>query len=400
MKTFQYRGYDRQGAGVRGILEAPDLKAAREMLARKEILADSILAVTSLSSRSGRAVFGAEIRAVFYHELGVLLDAGVPMVQALTLIVQSPELGPAQGLLGGVRDRVREGAGLALALGELKTVQDFETAVLEAGEKAGALGAVLTRLSGFIQEQQALRDRVKAAMIYPLIVLTFALLMAIVLLGFVIPSAARILTVDAGIRLPVLTQVMIGVGRVLLWGVIPFFALVALGVWLLRRKFQAGGPWREPLDRWLFRLPLIGPARGLVANLRFCRTLALLLKGGAPLLSSLELAGRATGSVWIAGLTRQGLEELRQGTSLADVLRGIAPLNESLPGWVQTGEASGALDRMLETAGDHYQHRWNRSVTRLLSWLEPVLILLIGAFVLVVVLSVLLPVLALNQTLK
>jgi type II secretory pathway component PulF len=99
-------------------------------------------------------------------------------------------------------------------------------------------------------------------------------------------------------------------------------------------------------------------------------------------------------------LTRQGLEELRQGISLAEVLRRIAPLSESLPGWVQTGEASGALDRMLETAGDHYQHRWNRTVTRLLSWLEPALILLIGAFVLLVVLSVLLPVLALNQTLR
>jgi general secretion pathway protein F len=400
MKTFQYRGYDRQGAGVRGIMESLDLKAAREILARKGILADSIIPATEIPRKSDRSVFGAEGRAVFYHELGVLLEAGVPMVQALTLIIQSPDLGAAHGLLGGVRDRVREGTGLAHALAELQNVQDFETAVLEAGEKSGSLGPILIQLSGFLQEQQTLRDRVKSVLIYPMIVLGFALLMAVILLGFVIPSAARILTADAGIQLPTLTRVMIGVGRVLIWGIIPLAGIMVMAAWLLRRKFQTGGAWSGKLDPLTFRLPWIGPARVLVANLRFCRTLGLLLKGGVPLLSSLELAGRSTGSVWIAGLTRQGLEELRQGISLAEVLRRIAPLSESLPGWVQTGEASGALDRMLETAGDHYQHRWNRTVTRLLSWLEPALILLIGAFVLLVVLSVLLPVLALNQTLR
>jgi type II secretory pathway component PulF len=400
MKTFQYRGYDRQGVGVRGVLESPDLKGAREALVRKGILTDIIIPATEIPRQSGRFDFGAEVRAVFYHELGVLLEAGVPMVQALTLIIQSPDLGAAQGLLGGVRDQVREGAGLAHALAELKNVQDFETAVLEAGEKSGSLGPILIRLSGFLQEQQSLRDRVKSVMIYPMIVLGFALLMAVILLGFVIPSAAHILTADAGIQLPALTRMMIGVGRVLIWGVIPFTGVVVCCVWLLRRRFQTGGIWSGTLDPLIFRLPWIGPARVLVANLRFCRTLGLLLKGGVPLLSSLELAGRSTGSVWIAGMARQGLEELRQGISLAEVLRRIPPLSESLPGWVQTGEASGALDRMLETAGDHYQHRWNRSVTRLLSWLEPALILLIGAFVLLVVLSVLLPVLALNQTLK
>ncbi len=400
MKTFQYRGYDRQGAGVRGILEALDLKSAREALARKGILADALIPATEIPRQSCRIVFGSEVRSVFYHELGVLLEAGVPMVQALTLIIQSPDLGAAHGLLGGVRDRVREGVGLAHALGELHNVQDFETAVLEAGEKSGALGPILIRLSGFLQEQQSLRDRVKSVLIYPMIVLGFAVLMAVILLGFVIPSAARILTADAGIQLPALTRVMIGVGRVLIWGIIPLGAVILCSLWLLRRKFQPGGSWSGKLDPLTFRLPWIGPARVLVANLRFCRTLGLLLKGGVPLLSSLDLAGRSTGSQWIAGLARQGLEELGQGISLADVLRRIPPLGESLPGWVQTGEASGALDRMLETAGDHYQQRWNRTVSRLLSWLEPALILLIGAFVLLVVLSVLLPVLALNQSLR
>lgn len=400
MKTFQYRGYDRKGVGVQGVLESPDLKGAREALVRKGILTDIIIPATEIPRQSSRFGFGAEVRAVFYHELGVLLEAGVPMVQALTLIIQSPDLGSAQGLLGGVRDQVREGAGLAHALAELNNIQDFETAILEAGEKSGSLGPILIRLSGFLQEQQSLRDRVKSVMIYPMIVLGFALLMAVILLGFVIPSAAHILTADAGIQLPALTRMMIGVGRVLIWGIIPLAGVVVCCVWLLRRRFQTGGIWSGKLDPLIFRLPWIGPARVLVANLRFCRTLGLLLKGGVPLLSSLELAGRSTGSVWIAGMARQGLEELRQGISLAEVLRRIPPLSESLPGWVQTGEASGALDRMLETAGDHFQHRWNRSVTRLLSWLEPALILLIGAFVLLVVLSVLLPVLALNQTLK
>jgi len=151
------------------------------------------------------------------------------------------------------------------------------------------------------------------------------------------------------------------------------------------------------VDRWLFRLPVLGRGYLLLANLRCARTLAILLRGGVGLVDALPLAGRATGSAWIARLAAEEAEAVRHGSSLADAIRRIPPLAEVLPAWIQAGEASGALDRLLDTAGSAMQHRWDRFVTRTLSWLEPALIFAVGGFVLLVVLSVLLPIISLNR---
>jgi type II secretory pathway component PulF len=144
---------------------------------------------------------------------------------------------------------------------------------------------------------------------------------------------------------------------------------------------------------------MVGRGYRLVVNLRCARTLAILLKGGVGLVDALPLAGRSTGSVWIAALMEKEADAVRHGASLADAVRRVPPLAVSLPAWIQAGEASGALEKLLNTAGDAFQHQWNRFAARTLSWLEPALILLIGLFVLLVTLSVLLPIISMNRML-
>ena len=158
--------------------------------------------------------------------------------------------------------------------------------------------------------------------------------------------------------------------------------------------------FRCALDRFYFRLPLIGRGYAIVANLRCVRTLAIMLKGGVGLVDALPLAGRSTGSAWVASLMEREADAVRHGSSLADAIRRVPPLAVSLPAWIQAGEASGALEKLLETAGDAFQHQWNRFATRTLSWLEPALIFLIGLFVLLVTLSVLLPIVSMNKMLE
>ena len=322
-------------------------------------------------------------------------------MSAMEILMESPELGVSPSLLAGVRDRIREGASLATALSVMAPyIKPYEKAILEVGEKSGNLEAMLERLALFLEEQEHLREKIVSALIYPAIILAFAMVVAVVLLGFVVPAAASVITEQSDkLQLPILTRMMMMIGRGLLFG-LPIVMLIGLfGRSYLKKRMLAEPALRYRLDQWLFQVPLVGRGYTIAANLRCARTLSILLQGGVGLVDALALAGRSTGSVWVAHLMEAEAESIRHGSSLADAVRRIPPLSRSLPAWIQAGEASGALERLLDTAGNAYQHQWNRYVSRTLSWLEPVLILAIGIFVLLVTLSVLLPIISLNKML-
>lgn len=402
MRTFAYRGYDGTGSVRRGLIEALDLKEARERLSARGILPERVQPADGASETGlpwrREPTFGVESRVAFYREFGVLLASGLPVVGALEILMESPELGVPPALLARVRDQVREGGTLAAALAAAAPeVQPYEKAILEVGEKSGGLDTMLERLALFLEEQRALREKIVSALIYPAIIMTFAVLVAVVMLGLVVPSAAAVLAEQSREPLPALTRFMMAAGKGLGWGVPLLVAATLLGRDYIRRRGAHDPAFLQALDRLRFRLPLIGRGYGIVVNLRFARTLSILLKGGVSLVEAMPMAGRSTGSAWVTSLMETEAEAVRHGSSLADAIRRIPPLAASLPAWIQAGEASGALERLLDTAGSTFQHRWNRFATRTLSWLEPLLILLIGLFVLLVTLSVLLPIVALNR---
>ena len=405
MRTFAYKGFDSAGAVRRGLIEAQDLKEAREKLMARGSLPHQVspsesVAGSRLSARRGIS-FKAESRVAFYRELGVLLGAGLPLVAAMEILMESPELGVSPSLLAGVRDRIREGASLAGALTTMAPyIKPYEKAILEVGEKSGNLEAMLERLALFLEEQEHLREKIVSAMIYPAIILAFAIIVAAVLLGFVVPAAASVISEQSDkLQLPLLTRFMMALGRGLLFG-LPVALLAGLfGRSYLMQRMATETALRFRMDQWLFQVPLVGRGYTIAVNLRCARTLSILLQGGVGLVDAMALAGRSTGSVWVAHLMEAEAESIRHGSSLADAMRRIPPLARSLPAWIQAGEASGALERLLDTASNAYQHQWNRYVSRTLSWLEPILILAIGIFVLLVTLSVLLPIISLNQTL-
>ena len=232
MRTFSYKGFDSAGAVRRGLIEAQDLKEAREKLAARGILPQQVEAsdavTTSPFSWRREPSFKGESRVAFYRELGVLLGAGLPMVSALEILMESPELGVAPTLLAGVRDRIREGGSLAAALAAAAPqIRSYERAILEVGEKAGNLEDILERLASFLEEQEQLREKITSAMIYPAIILGFAVLVAVGLLGFVVPAAAALVSEQTNVPLPWLTRFMMMAGRVLMFG-LPVVALAVL----------------------------------------------------------------------------------------------------------------------------------------------------------------------------
>ena len=403
MKTFEYKGFDHGGRAAKGLIEAMDLKEARDKLSTRGILPETITSAGDVRHSSGRKKdvrFGLGARAMVYRELAALLRAELPLANSLEVLIEAPELGALCSRLAGVRDALRDGSSFAHAFSSAgKNVSAFERSVIEVGERTGNLDEVLERLALFMEEQHRLQERIRTALIYPAIVVSLALLIALFILGFMVPAIGKLLQ-ETHIPLPLLTRCVIVGGKVLFAFGLPVVLALAVAGFFVRRRLLADAELRGRWDRRLFKLPMIGRGYLLLVNLRFARTLALLMQGGVPLLEGLELAGRATGSSWISELAVKGAEELRHGKSLAEVVRSIEPFSASLPGWIQAGEASGKLEGLLESAGLRYQQQWDQFVARRISILEPLLILLVGGFVLLISLSILLPILSLNSALK
>lgn len=366
-------------------------KQAREKLARDGILVER-MAVADRQSR-----FPADARAMVYRELGALLAAGFPLIRAFETLINSPEMRRFNMLLAGARDSVREGKPLAAAFRlASEAVTPLELAVIEAGEQSAAVSLMLDRLADFLEEQERLRESALSAMIYPSIVAAVGVFVAALMLAVLAPRAQDMLA-GIGAPMPRLTRLALSVGETAAkWGWLCLGVPVA-AVLCARRKLRGSADAKLRWDKMLFRMPVLGRGYGILVNLRFARTLAILVQGGVSLIDAVVLAGRATGSAFVAQLAESEAETIRHGSSLSDAIRRIPPLSQSLPGWIQVGEAGGELERLLECAAQRYENHWNRFITRCLSLLEPLLILAVGVFVLLITMAVLLPVLSITR---
>jgi general secretion pathway protein F len=392
MKTYEYRGFDRSARSSRGLVEALGVKEAREKLMAMGVLAEHI------EETDRQQAFRSEDRAALYRELGALLESGIPMVTALEHLLLSSEFARCRSQLSILRDSIREGIPPALAFERISpSVTGFEIAVIEAAERSASLDTVLARLAAFLEEQERIRGRVQGALIYPAIVVTVGVCVAILTLGFLLPRVQELAS-GGNMTLPLLTRVLMASGTWLAWLGVASILAVVVGAFFFRRRWKQDAAFRQRWDQRLFSMPVIGTGYRLLVNLRFAQTLGMLLQGGVPLVESMKLAGRATGSQWITELITVQSEEVRHGGKLSDAIQRVPPLAEALSGRIQIGEGSGGMVRLLASASQTFQERWERYISRMLSLIEPALILAIGVFVLLITLAVLQPIFTVTRS--
>ncbi|OVE76255.1 hypothetical protein BVX97_01730 [bacterium E08(2017)] len=390
MKTYEYKGYDGAGHACRGLVEALSVKNAREKLASDGILAEK---VNLSGSKTG---LNAEQRADIYRQLSSLLAAGVPLEKALDLLINTPDLRNAQVILASVRDSVREGASLAVSLkNQCEGITAFESAIIESAEKSATVDIMLERLAGFMDEQRKLRASVMSALMYPSIVVGLALILAIAVIGFLVPWYRDMLN-EFNMEMPAAIDAMDRVGRFIGRITIPAIGVIAFIFWRVRSRLRVDNNFQVLLDQKLFGLPVIGQGYRMLVSLRFARTMSILIGGGVSLINCLILSGKATGSAWVTSLAAKQAEDVRHGSSLTEAVRNIPPLAGSLTGWIQTGEASGRIETLMDKAGEKYEEDWKRYTTRYLTLLEPMLILLVAVFILSLILPVLMSVIDLS----
>ena len=396
MPTFDYRADNGKGRRCKGRLEADSPRHARQLLRERGLWTRDLNEIRTTSATPGAGRLNAADLALLTLQLSTLVQAGLPLEEALEAVAKQSTKRRVAGLLSAVRSRVMEGHALAAALAQFpKAFPELFRATVAAGERSGHLGHVLEQLAAYTQARQASRQKIQMALVYPLILMLASLVIVGFLLGYVVPDVVKIF-VDSGQPLPWLTRALISAsdglrshGLLLLAAL----AMVAGGCrWSLRQPL-----WRLRWHRWVLNLPIVGEVLRAMEAARFASTLAILGKSAVPLVDALEIAAAVIGNLTIRARMADVARSVREGGTLTRGLELGGDIPPMMLHMIASGERAGELDRMLSRAAEQQESSLAARIALVVSLFEPAMLVLMGGMVLLIVLAILLPILSLNQ---
>jgi general secretion pathway protein F len=404
MPVYLYKGYDAAGRVVSGTRDADNARSIKTALRRDGVfvtqLEESREAKKKRNQRAFKISFLAERvstqdLSVATRQLATLVQAGIPLVESLTALVDQVESETLKMVWSDVKQHVNEGAGFADALGRHPRVfSGLYINMVRAGETSGALDVVLTRLADFTESQSELRSKVTGTLIYPIIMILMAVVVMGILFVFVIPKISQIFEAQK-VSLPLPTQVLIMIsnGAKNYWYII--LPLMVLGIYLFRRYInsESGRPW---WDRFTLNAPLFGPVVRMVAVARFAKTLGTLIGSGVPLLTAFDIVKAVLQNTVLIGVIEDVRDAVKEGDSIAGPLKRSGEFPPIVTHMIAVGEKSGQLEEMLNNIARSYEVQVSARLQALTSTLEPLLIVFMGVVVASIVISILLPMLQLT----
>ena len=334
--------------------------------------------------------------AVYSRQLSVLIDAELPLIQSLNILSEQTKNKYFKRVINTIREDVEAGSTLNQAKRKFpKAFDDLYCNLIASGEQSGSLDIMLRRLAEFIEKIVRLRSKVKQALIYPVAIVFFAIAVAIFLLWKVIPVFATIFQ-ELGAQLPFLTSAVIALSR-FVSNYIVFIVLGIIGLVVGFRYFRKTPQGRWVVDRWILKIPLFGELLRKVSISRITRTLSTLVSGGVPMLESLRITSSTSGNVLLETSVMEARKMVAEGKSLTEAFKETGQFPFMLTQMVSVGEATGTLDEMMTKLADFYDEEVDASVSALLSVMEPVLLILVGAMVGSLIISMYLPIFSLMQ---
>lgn len=404
MPTFRYKAVSGKGGSIlRGVIEAPsrELAVARlQSAGHLPVSAEQVGAGGAIDWRRflawrQRDRISPKEAALVTRELASLMQAGLPLEQAVQTLSRLGLAPPVERLLGDVLDALRGGASLSEALaGHADVFSNLYINMVRAGEASGALELVIGRLADYLERMAALRSHVITALVYPFILLGFALLSLLVLMTFVVPEFVPLFE-DTGQTLPWLTHAVFAASSLFQqywWCLLP---ACAVPIWLLNKALSEPA-FRLRFDTWSLRLPGIGEVIKRMEMARFSHTLSTALANGVPLLTGVRLVRETLGNRRMAAVMEAVQTSLEQGQSMVKPMQESGVYPALATQLIAVGEAGGQLETMLDKVAEIYDKEVQTAIKRLLTILEPVLILGLGALIALIIISVLLAVLSLN----
>jgi general secretion pathway protein F len=405
MPLFEYSALDLKGRKRSGFVEAGSMQAATERLKNQGLFIvslDPAVARETETSLRGLSLFGrvsGSDLALVTRQLATLLKAGLPLVQSLEALIEQIEKTSVRKVLSSVRNHVNEGSAFHEALAEHPSVfPPLFIQMTKAGETGGFLDAIMARLADTLERDVRLKNRVLAALVYPVIMTVLGFVFLLFLFAYVVPQVVGIFA-DFGRVLPLPTRILLLTSDLASRYWIPVIAVLLAAIFIYRGLARSRR-YGLTVDSVKLRLPLVGRLSLKMASARMCHILSSLLISGVPLMRALDVVSEVLGNRVLAQSLNRAALSVAQGNTLADSVRASGVFPPLIPRVVAVGEQSGQLPEMLSGVAESYEQEVQTSVQALTSILEPTLILVMAAVVLFVVLAVLLPIFELNQLVR
>ncbi len=405
MPAFEYKGLDRGGKEVSGVRDADNERALRSLMKREGVFltrigkgkteGQGLLATEVDFARYFERVTATDI-AIFTRQLATLSRAGIPLVEGLAACVDQIEKPKLRTIVAKLKQDVSEGASLAAAIQQHPEVfTPIFSNMVRAGEASGTLDSVLTRLAEFTEASVKLKQKIQAAMMYPIIMVGLGSLILAGMFVYVIPQITQIFE-DSGQELPFLTRGLIFFSHALrdYWWLV--IILSSLGTYLFRR-WKATEDGHYKWDKARLRFPIFGKLTLMVALSRFTKTLATLLRSGVPLLTALDITKAVLENEILTEIVDEARIAVKEGANLADPLKRSGRFPPMVVHMIAIGERSGELEEMLGVVADAYEAQVEARVQGLTSLLEPIMIVGMGITIAIIVFAVLMPILQLNE---
>jgi general secretion pathway protein F len=412
MPVYNYKGYRNDGGAATGIIDAESPKVARVKLRKVGVFPTDMVEQSSGSAGSkagspgksssgiGRSpALSTTDVAMMTRQLATLLVAGLPLVEALGVMVEQTEKKTVKSLMADIREEIRGGASYSAVLERYpREFSQIYVHMVRAGEASGALDQILFRLAEFLEKQLALKHKVTNAILYPALMLIVGASVLFFLMAFVVPKITAVFT-SLKQALPWPTVVLMSISHFLAdyWALI--LGGVGLAVWAVRRamKTEAG---QLKADRWLLKIPLIGEVARMVAISRLTSTLATMLASGVQLLDAMDVAKRVMSNRVLEHAVEGARQNIREGETIAEPLKRSGEFPALVTHMIAVGERSGEMEEMLRRIGQIYDGEVDRVITRFTSLLEPIMILVMGVLVFFIVVAILLPIFEMGQMVR
>ncbi|NMH60788.1 type II secretion system inner membrane protein GspF [Alteromonas ponticola] len=402
MAAFAYKALNASGRNASGVLEGDNARQVRQQLREQGLIPLEVEQVAE-RSKGGKHSFtffkprvsAAEL-ALMTRQLATLVESALPIEEALLAVAEQSEKPRQKNMMMAVRSKVVEGHGLADALGEFPSVFDeLYRAMVAAGEKSGHLDTVLNRLADYTERRQQTRSQIIQAMIYPSLMMFFALAIVILLLTVVVPKIVGQFD-NMGQELPTITQVLIAISTFVQDYGLVMFALVILLAVVIRQVLQQPA-MKLRFHQLILKLPLIGKVSRGLNTARFARTLSILSASAVPLLEAMRISSDVLENQHIKNQVSEAAVNVKEGSSLRAALDKTKMFPPMMMHMIASGEKSGDLQQMLARAADNQDREFESLISVSLKVFEPLLIVSMAGIVLFIVLAILQPILALNN---
>jgi type IV pilus assembly protein PilC len=391
---FAWEGRDKRGQRIKGKSLAPDEQALRAEL-RRQGVAPSRIRKQSQGRRGGKVNAG-DI-AIFSRQLSTMLAAGIPLVQAFEIVGSGNDKPAMQKLILDIKSDVEGGTSLHEALAKHPLYfDDLFVNLVQAGEQAGALEALLDKVATYKEKTEALKKKVKKALFYPAAVLAVAFIVTVVLLIFVIPEFETLYK-GFGADLPAFTQFVIGISRFVQHDGVFLAAVIAGAGWAFIYFKKRSKAMREFLDRLTLKVPVIGPIMRKAAIARYARTLSTMFSAGVPLVEALDSVAGACGNIVYEKAVLAMRDEVATGQRLQRSMENTGLFPNMVNQMIAVGEESGSLDEMSAKVATFYEAEVDNAVDAMSSLLEPMIMVILGVLVGGLVIAMYLPIFKLGS---